>query len=186
MFQNKLHGFSLHQFHPKYLLLQFSRMKQQCCWASVPSHTSKTRRKNLKANLLYWKETKWFVGAYLWFPEGCLSLANLSGPQFLKERRSLEGKQTWGAKISVPGSSRNHLKLLAIAQVTRWTPLSAKVFLEGKMTILVIVWHKHYCSFASYILPAPLYGHIWCSLSVGLTGKYCTSSFYLDIIMENA
>lgn len=56
MFQNKLHVFSLHQLHPKYLLLQFSRMQQplwQCCWASVPSHTSKIRRTNMQANLLY-------------------------------------------------------------------------------------------------------------------------------------
>lgn len=92
VFQNKLHGFSLHQLHPKYLLLQFSRMQQplwQCCWASVPSHTSNIRRSNMKANLLYGKETKWLVGACVWFPEGCVSLANFSDPQFLKEWRKL-------------------------------------------------------------------------------------------------
>lgn len=99
MFQNKLHGFSLHQLHPKYLLLQFSRTQQplwQCCWASMPSHTSKIRRTNMSANLLYWKETKLLLGPHLWVP-----VDYLSDLHFLKKCIKIweENKPERGKKI---------------------------------------------------------------------------------------
>lgn len=41
VFQNKLHGFPPHQLHPKYLLLQFSRMLSLCAISHMQNQNNK-------------------------------------------------------------------------------------------------------------------------------------------------
>lgn len=120
MFQNKLHGFSLHQLHPKYLLLQFSRTQQplwQCYWASVPSHTSKIRRTNMKANLpIERKQSCFWVYISEFLLTACLAYISWRNVAKFGRKINLRG----GKKLhQITKKEQKQLKMLAVAWVIR-------------------------------------------------------------------
>lgn len=169
----------------------------------MPSCTSKIIRTNKKANLLYWKGTLWLVGVWLWYPEGFLSLANLPGPQFLKgvnkileerwrkknkkgEVGSLFAGNFWGcleeAALQNISNSLGHWVIssqcLSVSERKRWQELqwSPDINLTAALHYTSSLVHCRGIFDSSTL----------CSLSVRLTRKCCTSSLYLDMIMENA